>query len=222
MLWNCAQSFCMQGHSMPLVNLDLSIEDCAIPDDVRAFLREAERRIEQFQRDSRVPGFVASDFEQVYRVLRTVAAADLTPGKLFCEWGSGFGVVACLAALLDFDACGIEIDLELVEAARQLAGDFDLPVEFVCGSFIPRGANVSLNPNTEFAWLTTEADSAHDELDLATDDFSVVFAYPWPDEEQTIDQLFDHYATLGAILITYHGGCDFQLRQKRSKPARRG
>jgi hypothetical protein len=207
---------------MPLVDLDLSIENCEIPDDVRAFLREAERRIEQFQRDSRVPGFVASDFEQVYRVLRTVAAADLTVGKLFCEWGSGFGVVACLAALLDFDACGIEIDLELVEAGRQLAGDFDLPVEFVCGSFIPRGANVSLGHDTEFAWLTTEADSAYDELGLATDDFSVVFAYPWPDEEQTIDQLFDRYAALGALLITYHGGSDFQLRQKRSKPARRG
>src|SRR5207245_474340 len=111
---------------------------------------EADRRIEQFQTAGRVPGFVASDFERAYRVLRDLAAADLAPGKLFCEWGSGFGVVACLAAMLEFDACGIEIDGALVGEAQQLADDFDLPVQFVRGSFIPNGADT----DDEYAWLT--------------------------------------------------------------------
>jgi hypothetical protein len=118
-----------------MVELNLLIGETAMPGDVRSFLREAERRIERFQLTGRVPGFVPSDFERAYGVLRALTAAELATGNLFCEWGSGFGVVACLAALLDFDACGIEIEGELVDAARRLAADFDLPVEFMRGSF---------------------------------------------------------------------------------------
>ncbi len=206
---------------MPLVTLDLPIAESEVPSDVTSLIREAERRIERFQLDGRVPGFVPSDFTRVYGILRALAEADLAPGKLFCEWGSGFGVVACLAALLEFDACGIEIDRELVYAGQELAADFDLPVEFVCGSFIPRGAKVSVNTDGGFAWLTTESDSAHDELGLATDDFSIIFAYPWPDEEPVIEDLFDRYAAVGAILVTYHGGSDFLVRQKTQRRASR-
>ena len=206
---------------MSLVELNLPIGELEIPADVRAFVREAERRIDQFQLSSRVPGFVPSDFTRAYGVLQALAAAELAPGKLFCEWGSGFGVVACLAALLDFDACGIEIDPELVDAGKELAADFDLPVEFVCGSFIPRGAKTSVASEDSFAWLTTESDSAHDELGLTTDDFSIIFAYPWPDEEYVIEDLFEHYAARGAILVTYHGGSDFLVRQKIAKASRR-
>src|SRR5262249_11725387 len=109
---------------MPLVDLDVPVGEAELPDDVRAFLRAADRRIERFGRDVRAPGFVPCDFAGAYGVLQAVAAAGLAPGNLFCEWGSGFGVVACLAAMLNFDACGIEIEGELVDAARRLADDF--------------------------------------------------------------------------------------------------
>src|SRR5207302_561769 len=113
---------------MPLIDLNVVIDNVAIPGDVCAFLREADRRIESYQRHSNVPGFVASEFRMMYRVLRVLSAPELTAGNLFCEWGSGFGVATCLAAMLDFDARGIEIEGELVDAAQQLAADFDLPV----------------------------------------------------------------------------------------------
>src|SRR5579885_3294362 len=114
---------------MALLDVKLTVADAELPADVRALLREADRRIERFQRDCHVPGFVPSDFAGAYRVLRALQEADAAPGGLFCEWGSGFGVVACLAALLGYDAHGIEIEGELVDAARELAADFDLPVE---------------------------------------------------------------------------------------------
>jgi hypothetical protein len=199
---------------MPLINLDLETAGPGLPADVRAFLREAARRTRRFRRSSRIPGFVPSDFGQAYRVLRALAAADRAPGKLFCEWGSGFGVVACLAAMLDFDACGIEIEGELVDAARQLAADFGLPVEFVRGSFIPRGGEAYAEAGPGFNWLTTDAGDTHQELGLATNDFGVIFAYPWPDEEALTGELFDHYAAEGAVLVTYHGSDDFRLRCK--------
>ncbi len=87
---------------MPLVKLDLPVIEPDIPSDVKMLIREAERRIERFQFDGRVPGFVPSDFTCVYGILRALAETDLAPAKLFCEWGSGFGVVTCLAALLRF------------------------------------------------------------------------------------------------------------------------
>jgi hypothetical protein len=205
---------------MPLADLDVLLDETAVPGDVRSFLHEAERRVERFQHSRCIPGFVPCDFGRTYGVLRDLAAADLAPGRLFCEWGSGFGVVACLAAMLDFDAWGIEIEGELVDAARQLAEDFGLPVEFVHGSFIPPGGSVHVESAAGFVWLSTEEDDTPEGLGLDTDDLDVVFAYPWPDEERVLRDLFERYAAVGAVLVTYHGGAEFRLRRKTRKATR--
>jgi hypothetical protein len=171
---------------------------------------------------SRTPAFVPSDFAGAYGVLAALAESNLAPGTRFCEWGSGYGVVTCLAAMAGFDACGIEIDADLVAAARELAADFDLPAEFVRDSFIPPGGEALADVAGSFSWLVTDAGSAGDELGLDADDFDVVYAYPWPDEEWVIDGLFRRYAAVGAVLVTYHGGEGFRARRKTAKrPARR-
>lgn len=206
---------------MPLADLNLPAGTADLPRDVRLFLREAGRRVERFQRSGRVPAFVPSDFEGAYGMLHALAAADLVPGRLFCEWGSGFGVVACLAALLEFDACGIEIEPELVDAAQRLAEDFGLPVEFACGSFLPERSPARARAGEGFAWLTVDGDDAHTDLDLAPDDFDVIFAYPWPDEEKLTANAFECQAATGAVLVTYHGGEAFRVRQKRRGRQRR-
>jgi hypothetical protein len=189
---------------MPLVDLELPPADDAPPAAVRSFLREANDRIERYQMTSRTPAFVPSDYAGAYVVLAAVATANLAPGPRFCEWGSGFGVIASLAAMLDYEACGIEIDADLVAAARTLADDFDLSVQFARDSFIPPGGEAYADVAGSFSWLTA-------------DDFDVIFAYPWPDEEWVIEGLFDRYAAVGAVLITYHGGEGFRVRRKMSK-----
>jgi len=157
----------------------------------------------------------------VYHCLRDLAEANVTTGNLFCEWGCGFGVVACLAAMLDFDACGIEIEAELVEAARLLADDFEVPVQFLRGSFIPEGSKVCLDSGSGFSWLTTEGDGMQEEMGLEPEDFDVIFAYPWPDEEHAIAELFEQHAKVGAVLVTYHGDDDLRLRRKSGRKGRR-
>jgi hypothetical protein len=202
---------------MPLKDLNLPIDFDPPPRHVRAFLHEAGRRISRFQDKHSIPAFVTSDFEAAYPVLRALAAQTSTlDGQLFCEWGSGFGVVTCLAAMLGFDACGIEIEGELVDAAQELADDFELPVEFLCGSFIPAGSKAALSADgTSFAWLTTEWAKARDEAELGPADFAVIYAYPWPDEERLIASLFERHAGAGAVLATYHGGEEFRVRRRR-------
>ena len=201
---------------MPLVDVPFDVDDSALPGDVQRFLAEAEQRIDDFQRDSRVPGFVASNAVQSYRVLRSVAASYATPGALFCEWGSGLGVITCMAAMLDFDAVGIEIEQELVVAAQQLARDFDVPAEFVHGSFLPPGFTFRPKLGSGFAWLKTER-AGRDELPFDVNDFAVIFAYPWPDEEDVAAIVFERYAAVGALLITFHGSDEFRLRRKVAK-----
>ncbi len=195
---------------MPLLDIETSINSSVLPDDVVAFLREADLRVSQFVRNSPfcVTGFVPSDFVTVYHALRAITEANLAPGTSLCEWGSGFGVVALLAAMLEFNAYGIEIQRGLVDASRELADDFGLPVEFVHGSFVPWECEAPAKravPRTtpSLAGLVTDADNAYYELGLDPDDFDVVFAYPWPGEECLIESLFEKYAAEGALLLTY-------------------
>jgi hypothetical protein len=204
--------------AIPLIEIDVQPDQLAMPSEVRAFLDEADRRIERFQIDHHIPGFVPSDFASVYAVLRAISC-DLSTGTLFCEWGSGFGVVTCLAAMLDFDAHGIEIESELVEESRQLADDFDLTAEFALGSFIPRGNKIELE-NKGFCWLDTNG-SPPAEMEFVTDDFNVIFAYPWPDEGWVIEDLFERHAANGALLVTYHSDENLRLQRKVERKRRR-
>jgi hypothetical protein len=205
---------------MSLVDVDLKPRPTAMPASVRAFLHEADRRIERYQQNSSVHGFVPSDHGRVFGALQALAESALAPGGRFCEWGSGFGVVTCLAAMIGFDACGIEIESELVDAARRLAEDFELSAEFVCGSFIPRGGECCLGDDGDYAWLTTRGDDLSGELGLSPDEVDAVYVYPWPDEERAVSAVFERYAAAGAVLLSYHGGEDFRLRRKTARRRR--
>src|SRR5262249_37121501 len=155
---------------MPLRNVPRPGPVGPIPTDIRAFLRQADKRIRRYYRRYRNSAFVPCNFGGGYAVLQHLAAQAQAAGTLFCEWGSGFGAVTCLAALLEFDAYGIEVDSTLLCASRRLAADFDLPVEFAQGSFIPAGDKVSRRTAGSFTWLTTTEAPAHEELGLATGD----------------------------------------------------
>ena len=85
---------------MALRDLLLPVSDAEPPADVRRFLRDAERRVDRFLAATLVPAFVPCDYATAYKVLRALAAPGVTRGTRFCEWGSGFGVVAVLAAVL--------------------------------------------------------------------------------------------------------------------------
>lgn len=198
-----------------------------LPDEVAALLEEAEVVHERFLRDNSDwgTGFYPSDYVTVYHALRTILRLDLTVGNSFCEWGSGLGVVTMLAEMLGLQACGIEINRELVDAAVALGETFEMQAELVHGSFVPRGSEARAEKayaatDEGVAWLSTETDNAYDDLGLDPDDFDLIFAYPWPGEESVIDELFDYSAADGALLLTYGQQNSVRLQRKTSRRIR--
>jgi hypothetical protein len=205
---------------MPLTDVHLAVHPTDLPCGVAALLREADRRGSEFgsRLSSTYRGFVPSDYVYMYHALRAVSHASLACGNAFCEWGSGLGVVASLAALVGFDAYGIEIDPDLFDASLELAEDFDVPVELLLGSFIPPGADDLID--RAFAdcdgglSLDPHADHTYDELGLEIRDFDVIFAFPWPNDEELTAQLFERFAARGALLLTYSDSNAVRLRRK--------
>lgn len=204
---------------MTLIDVEYTLERGHLPESIADFLHEANVRTEDYLHHSRVrvSGFVPSDFVCVYWALRAVVRDNMAAGNLFCEWGSGFGVVASLASLVGFDAFGIEIEEQLVDASRDLAYAQGLPVEFAHGSFVPPDSDDILDEeySSESFWLDAETSTdAYDELEIAPDEFDIVFAYPWPNEEGAIGRLFDECAAEGALLLTYTQLDEVRIRRK--------
>lgn len=194
----------------------------ALPGDVVSFLEAADERIESFlrhRRDNPIHSYVSSDFPLAYSGLRALVESPVLTGDRFCEWGSGFGVVTGLAALLDFEAFGIEIESDLVGEAEELAASFEIPATFSCGNFIPGGDDnyrENLGPSP---YLEIDADAAYDDLGLELEEFDIIYAYPWPGEEQTLSDIFEHYAAPGAVLVLHHG-LDGLIVRRKPRPAR--
>jgi hypothetical protein len=204
------------SQSHRLVDIELTLPVDPIPQGVAALIADAKQRIDELEDKSRaeMPAFVPSDFELTYRALAAIHSGHLTTGRRFLEWGSGIGTVACLATQLGFDAIGIEIESPLVEIANDLAAVHDLDTEFICGSFVPHGTDVTVGTADDFAWLSTTGHVAYDDLDLEPNDFDLIFAYPWPGEEEIIFDLFAVHAATGALLLTYHGIEGVRLQRK--------
>ncbi len=202
---------------MRLTLLDFEPPIGTLSTRVEDLLADADDRIERFQHDRRdrpIAAFVPCDFSLVQHALEHIELLSLAPGHRFVEWGSGAGVVACLAGWQGWDAVGIEIEEDLVDLAEGLADDHGVEVEFVRGSFVPEGCHAELTEQRDINWLRTDGVDAYDWLGLDPDDFDLVFAYPWPGEEQIVFDIFAECGAVGALLLTYHGQEGLKLHRK--------
>jgi len=207
---------------MALVPVNMSDPLPAAPSEVAAFISDAQSRIDAFiesHLSEPVMAFVPSNFSLVYGALRQIADLHLAPGRLLCEWGSGAGVVTCLAEMVGFDACGIEFDADLVALSEQLADDYSLKSGFYRGNLVPHAGQGIAERVDEFEWLAVGGPDPYDQMDLDIDDFDVIFAYPWPGEQGVVEELFDRFAADGALLATYNGTEGIRLFRRQSDRA---
>ena len=115
--------------------------EARVSDHVARLIATCSRGWERFfaDYDDQAPRFVPSVPERVFAVLEEVTRRKLPPTRVFCEWGSGFGTATCLAALLGYEAYGLEIDEELVRRSRVIARRLGIPVTMLCTSLFPAG-----------------------------------------------------------------------------------
>ena len=166
-----------------------------VPRFVDCFIRDAEDRAEEYGAQPGKGLFFPGDYRYAFQILqwllRTKAAAK---GASFLEWGSGQGMVTILAALLGFDAAGVEIDEALVKESRELAGRYGVMERFEHGSY---------DPNTSGMKVFTAKKRA------------VVYVYPWPGEETFFLRLFQETAPAGAHLLMCLGPEDIRAYRKK-------
>jgi predicted O-methyltransferase YrrM len=201
---------------MHLVEIELEATHGQVPIAVATLLADARKRLDEFDAEfqAAIPAFVPSDFDEVYHALAWIQSSHLATGRRFLEWGSGIGVVACLASQLGYDAIGIEIEPALVAIAEALASRHGIVVELACGSYVPSGAEPFVDTAGEVTWLRTDGPDSYADLELEPEDFDLIFAYPWPGEEQVIFNLFQNCAAVGALLLTYHSQDGLRLQRK--------
>ena len=169
--------------------------DLPVPRFVDCFIRDAEDRAEEYGEQPGKGLFVPGDYRYTFQVLQwLLRTKSVVAGASFLEWGSGQGMIAILAALLGYDAVGVEIDDGLVRESRELAHRYDVKARFEHGSYDPttKGLNV----------FTAEKRAA-------------VYVYPWPSEELYFLQLFAATAPVGGFLLMCLGPEDIRVYRKK-------
>lgn len=140
---------------------------------------------------------ITSDPRQVLDALGSLPVRE----GLFLEWGSGLGTITLIAGLLGYDAHGIEANPALVHAALGLSVSEQIDVQFAHGNFVPEG----YRDNPEVMDLDfvhdASAPDGYDALCVPLSEFDVVFAFPWPGEEELFLDIFDRHARRGARLL---------------------
>ncbi len=150
-------------------------------------------------RGERFHGFIPADPRDAWEAL----IRERSTSASFLELGAGMGVIAILADWLGYDAWGIEIVPELVTASRDLAERFDSGARFIEGSFVPPAFRDEIELlSADFLTLTEGAD-AYDEMGMSLADFDLVYAYPWPGEEDWLAELVRREAGPHTRLLTY-------------------
>lgn len=207
-------------NTMSLQRLELKFEAMQLPAKVSDLLNALAPHVEQHRVDIKdnYRGFVPCDYELAYQQLAALYASHELCGDRFCEWGSGLGVVACLASMVGFESCGIEWNDEIATLSQQLADQNAIQVDLVSGSFIPQGAehivDDAYSANDGDIALYTEADDAYGQLGMDADSFDLIFAFPWPNDLELVKQIFYEYAATGAVLMTYNDREAFSLLRK--------
>lgn len=190
---------------MSLEPLELELREGPLPPPVSRLLEDVDQRIEAWyaeQGDDARTGFYPSNYVRVYHAL-CAARRQAPEAESFCEWGCGLGAVVGLAALLGYQAHGIEIHPGLVRGADALLADHGLEAEIYEGSFIPE-VYAQHETLTDLETRTLVTDHGAPVADLGIDECDLTFAFPWPTEEELFVDLFRRYAAHGAVLITHH------------------
>ena len=205
------------------VAIPSEIDQWPLSGEIEQRIVASGERIEAFQDRwdrPQIEQFVAADFRHLYQSLNWIKKTQPLIGNRFLEWGCGFAVVASIASHLGFDVIGIESEQDLLRQGELTVQQWNVPVELVHGNFLPRGSE-SLAEDSSLPSLGHPVPPAYETLGLDLDDFALIYAYPWPGEDDFHEAVFDQYAATGAMLLLFCGPNQIRLwRKEQTRPRR--
>ena len=220
---------CEYPTKVPIEQIDLQLDESPLPKQVKNFLTEAESRIDKLfdtEKNRKVPRFIPSNAELVYKHLSAIFSGDFCLGNNYCEWGSGYGVGTCLASMLGFNSFGIEIEPSLVTASKALAKKTHIDVTIIESDYMPEGFDCYegsggaelIRPENYVCGTNEHLDVSYEGMEINLDDVDVFFVYPWPGEQEFMLEFFQAIAADGALFLVYLGDDDFVLYRKTAEP----
>ena len=198
---------------MKQIHIPSDVDQICAPAPISEWIKESKSRIEQFQdcwRKTQIEQFVPADYELVCQSLLWLRQSQPLDGNRFLEWGCGFAIVSAIAYQLGFDVVGIEAELDLITQGRQTMKAWEIPIELFRGNFLPPGAE-GLADDPTHPSLGHDVPCGYAAMDSELDDFSVVYSYPWPGEDEFHADVFEKYARRGAYLMMFCGPNDVRL-----------
>lgn len=178
------------------------VPDPALRERLRSLCEDGRamwaRFASEVRRDAWHP-FMPGAYEVVLRRLLPLRGPD----RRFLEFGSATGVITIMADLLGFEACGIEIDPDLVSSAGRLARRHDSNARFAAGSFLPAGYVWRDERGDERLGTIEIGEPGYAELGLDLHHFDVVYAYPWHGEAPVVLDLMRRRGSPEATLLLH-------------------
>lgn len=177
--------------------IDLAFKHFSLPPKANLLIEDCRAAGEEIcahgDDDDGIPQFVPADGRISWHLLNSVIEQTMPGSKpVFCEWGSGIGLVTLIASLIGLPATGIEIEEDLIEMANGFSKKHAITASFINGSIYPKD-----NPDPLINYA---------EVDL-------FFAYPWPNQITQMINLFQQVASSGAVFVCYHGGRNYRVLQ---------
>ena len=202
---------------MAVEEIKLDLKDILVPPDIATLVLEADQGMDNYYdagKNKGNPNIVPCDPTLFYKALAYITQKDIPIGRVFCEWGSGFGYCGCLAAKLGYDSFGVELDEKLVAYSEKFAKTRGLDVTYLTTSYFPEGFSCYEGSGGR-ELITPEETSYRDHsnhflpiysgMEHDTGEIDVFFVYPWPTEYEMFLELFDALASDGAIYLVYYG-----------------
>lgn len=175
--------------------IDLAFRNFSLPDNASRLIQDCRESADEICSRAGGPGciplFEPADGRISWNLLNSVVQQLFPERKpVFCEWGSGVGLVTLLASIIGMPATGIEIEEELIDQSREFSRQYALPASFYHASIYPDD-----NPMPSVNY----------------EDIDLFFAYPWPNEIAQMTGLFKQVASDDAVLVCYHGGQNYRV-----------
>jgi len=179
-------------------NIELEFKHFSLPANASHLIRACKEVSEEIASRSSgqgdIPQFVPAEGRISWDLLSSVLEQTSPDHKpVFCEWGSGVGLVTLLASLMELPATGIEIEEELIDLAQDFSRQYAIPATFINASIFPQ-------------------DNAVPVIDYK--EIELFFVYPWPNQIVKMIDLFKRVAASGAILVCYHGGRNYRILRR--------